>query len=242
MRRKLDTVRVFRIISSSKKVVILADTTYWGRNFGVVVLKDWYTKRILWRKFVRYETLADYKEGIDWLKSHDFKIEGIVCDGLRGMFQMLSEYRVQMCQYHQLQIVRRYLTMNPELPASIELQSVASKLTTSDKESFISSFDTWCDRWDSFLKERVRDKRTGKNYYTHKPLRSAYLSLKRNMPFLWTWYDHKSIDIPNTNNALEGVFTDLKTKLRNHAGLSKERRKKFIDEYFKATFAFLGRD
>ena len=44
------------------------DTTYWGRNFGVVVLKDACTKRILWRKFVRYETLADYKEGIDWLE------------------------------------------------------------------------------------------------------------------------------------------------------------------------------
>ena len=46
----------------------------------------------------------------------------------------------------------------------------------------------------------------------------------------------EKIGIPNTNNALEGSFTDLKTKLRNHAGLSKERRKKVIDEYFKATF------
>ena len=78
----------------------MIDTTYWGRNFGVVVFKDWRTKRVLWRKFVRYETLADYQEGFDWLESHNFKIEGVVCDGLRGMFQMLSLYRVQMCQYH----------------------------------------------------------------------------------------------------------------------------------------------
>ena len=75
-----------------------------------------------------------------------------------------------------------------------------------------------------------------KTYYAHKRLRSAYLSLKRNMPYLWTWYDHSEIGIPNTNNALEGTFTDLKTKLRNHAGLSKERRKRFIDEYLRATF------
>jgi len=34
----------------------------------------------------------------------------------------------------------------------------------------------------------------------------------------------------------------LKTKLRNHAGLSKERRKKFIDEYFKSTFKEAMRD
>ena len=242
VRRKLDTVRIPHIISSSKQIVLLIDTTYWGRNFGVVVFKDWCTKRILWRKFVRYETLSDYKEGIDWLENHRFKIEGIVCDGLRGMFTMLSNYRVQMCQYHQLRIVQRYLTRKPELPASVELLSIANLLTNTDKESFIGSFQQWCERWDTFLKERTIEKRTGKSYYVHKRLRSAYLSLKRNMPYLWTWYDNIEIGIPNTNNALEGMFTDLKTKLRNHAGLSKERRKKFIDEYFRETFKFFRRD
>ena len=236
VRRKLDTIRVPRIISSSKSVIILIDTTYWGRNFGVMVFKDCLTKRVLWRKFVRYETLADYQEGIEWLERYNFKIDGIVCDGLRGMFQLLSRYRVQMCQYHQLRIVQRYLTRKPELPASIELLSITNLLTNTDKESFVNSFERWCERWGTFLKERTKDKRTGKSYYVHKRLRSAYLSLKRNMPYLWTWYDNMEIGIPNTNNALEGSFADLKTKLRNHPGLSKERRKRFIDEYFKASF------
>ena len=38
------------------------DTTYWGRNFGVVVFKDAEDKKILWRKFVRYEAVSDYLE------------------------------------------------------------------------------------------------------------------------------------------------------------------------------------
>jgi hypothetical protein len=218
------------------------DTTYWGRNFGVVVFKDCRTKHVLWRKFVRYETLSDYREGIAWLEAHEFKIDGIVCDGLRGMFQLLSQYKVQMCQYHQLRIVQRYLTRSPELPASIELLSIAKLLSRTDKESFVGAFEAWCRRWDTFLKERTRDSRTGKSRYVHKRLRSAYLSLKRNMPHLWTWYDNIDIGIPNTNNALEGMFTDLKTKLRNHPGLSKERRKKFIDEYFRDTFKFFRGD
>ena len=214
----------------------MIDTTYWGRKFGVVAFKDWRTKRVLWRKYVRYETLADYREGIEWLEEHNFKIEGIVCDGLRGIFQLLSGYRVQMCQYHQLRIVQRYLTRSPELPASIELLSIVNTLCHTDKESFIGAFEAWCERWDTFLKERARDKQTGKSRYVHKKLRSAWLSLKRNMPYLWTWYDHIGIGIPNTNNALEGMFTDLKTKLRNHAGMSKKHREKFIDEYFKDSF------
>ena len=65
VRRKLDSIRVPRIISSFKSVVVLMDTTYWGLKFGVVVFKDRRTKRILWRKFVRHETLSDYQEGID---------------------------------------------------------------------------------------------------------------------------------------------------------------------------------
>jgi len=147
-----------------------------------------------------------------------------------------------MCQYHQLRIVQRYLTRKPELPASIELMELANLLSKIDKESFVGAFTEWCERWDAFLKERTHDKRTGKSRYVHKRLRSACLSIKRNMPYLWTWYDHIEINIPNTNNSLEGMFTDLKTKLRNHPGLSKERREKFIDEYFRETFKFFGRD
>lgn len=237
IRRRLNTQRSTRIISSTKDVVVLMDTTYWGRNFGVVVMKDSRTKKILWRKFIRKkETLSDYQEGIDWLDAHDFTIEGIVCDGLRGIFKMLSNYRVQMCQFHQVQIVKRYLTSNPELEASKELLSISKMLCNTDKDSFIGIFEDWVDKWADFLKERTLDERTGKTHYKHKRLRSAYLSIKRNMPYLWVWYDNIEIGIPNTNNGLEGKFTDLKSKLRNHNGLSLKNRMIFIDEYFRATF------
>jgi hypothetical protein len=42
------------------------------------------------------------------------------------------------------------------------------------------------------------------------------------------------LKIPNTTNAIDGHFADLKNKLRNHNGLSEARKKKFIDEFFKA--------
>ena len=239
IQRRLRVARSTRVISADKRVVVLMDTTYWGRNFGVVVFKDAIGKKILWRKFVRYETLADYQEGVNWLEEHGFDIVGTVCDGLRGMFSMLGKYRVQMCHYHQVKIIRRYLTKQPELEASKELLSITKLLAHTDKESFTGLFEAWIYKWDSFLKERSLDKKTGKSYYVHRRLRSAYLSLKRNMPYLWTFYDNAGLGIPNTNNGLEGKFTDLKTKLRNHNGLSKERRKIFIDLYFKHSFSAL---
>ena len=47
-------------------------------------------------------------------------------------------------------------------------------------------------------------------------------------------YDHFELEIPNTTNAIDGHFADLKNKLRNHNGLSLDRKKKFIDGFLKA--------
>jgi hypothetical protein len=213
--------------------VVLMDTIYWGRNFSVLVFKDAHRKKILWRKFVRYEAVADYLEGIEWLEKNGFNIQGIVCDGLRGLFSLSIKYKVQMCQYHQIKIVQRYLTLQPDLEASKELLNIVKLLTLTDKESFVGIFEEWTKKWDKFLKERSMDKKTKKSHFMHKKLRSAYHSIKRNMPYLWTFYDYPQLKIPNTNNGLEGQFTDLKSKLRNHNGLSKKYRQLFIDEYFK---------
>ena len=130
--------------------------------------------------------------------------------------------------------IRRYITKNPRLPASIELKEIVSLMKQTDKESFICGLELWHVKWKSFLEERTINEETGKSFYTHKRLRSAYRSLKTNLKWLFTWYDHYEINIPNTTNAIEGHFADLKNKLRNHNGLSKDRKKKFIDGFLKA--------
>jgi len=48
------------------------------------------------------------------------------------------------------------------------------------------------------------------------------------------YYDNIELNIPNTTNAIDGHFSNLKNKLRNHNGLSLARKRKFIDEFFKA--------
>jgi len=73
-------------------------------------------------------------------------------------------------------------------------------------------------------------KETKKWHYTHKRIRSAYRSLKTNLPYLFTWYDYIDLNIPNTTNSLEGTFSDLKNKIRVHAGLKKQRKMKLINE------------
>ena len=210
------------------------DTTYWGRNFGVMLIKDAYTKENLLKYYVKSETNILYLQGINELTRRGFEVLAIVCDGRRGLFQLFGNIPIQMCQFHQVAIIRRYITKKPKLPASIELKELVAMMKMTDKESFEGGLKLWFIKWEAFLNERTTNPETGKSHYTHKRLRSAYRSLKTNLNWLFTWYDYMELEIPNTTNAIDGHFSDLKNKLRNHNGLSIERKRKFIDEFFKA--------
>ena len=210
------------------------DTTYWGRGFGVMLFKDAYTKENLLKYYVKYETNTQYIFGVNELKRAGFKVLAVVCDGRKGLLQSFPDIPVQMCQFHQVAIIRRYITKNPKLPASIELKAIVEMMKMTDKESFEGALKLWFLKWESFLNERTTNPETRKSYYTHKKLRSAYRSLNTNLKWLFTWYDYLELKIPNTTNAIDGHFSDLKNKLRNHNGLSKSRKIKFIDAFFKA--------
>lgn len=235
IQRHLDKIKDKEYKKQSREVVVLMDTTYWRRgSFGLMLFKDSKTGENLLKYYVKYETNALYYQGIEELKSKGFKIVAIVCDGRKGLIQMFNDLPVQMCQFHQSAIIRRYLTRKPKLKASCELMEVVDIMKSTDKESFTGCLKEWNDKWKNFLNERTINEETGKSHYTHKKLRSAYNSLKRNLPWLFTWYDHIEKKIPNTTNAIDGHFSDLKKKLRCHNGLSEKRKKQFIHEFLKA--------
>ena len=209
------------------------DTTYFGRKFGVMVFKDSLTGQILFKQYVKQETNKLYLHGVEEITRRGIKIQAIICDGRKGLLQLFDGIPIQMCNFHQVAIIRRYLTKNPKMEASKELWSLVLILSKTDKESFEGGLADWHTKWKDFLNERKIDSNC-KSRYVHKKLRSAYRSLKTNLPWLLTWHDNMEMKIPNTTNAIDGQFADLKNKLRCHNGLSIERKKKFIDEFLKA--------
>ncbi len=198
-----------------------------------MVFKDANSKEILYKQYVKQETNKLYFKGIEEIARRGIKIQSIICDGRKGLLKLFNDIPVQMCNFHQIAIIRRYLTKKPKMQASKELWEHVLLLTKTDKESFEGGLMAWFFKWESFLNERKQDA-NGKSRYVHKRLRSAYRSLKTNLPWLFTWYDYMELNIPNTTNSIDGQFAELKNKLRNHNGLSIERKRKFIDEFFKA--------
>ncbi len=230
IRRRLSSVADSFTPIYPESTTIILDTTYFSKTFGVMLFQDAASGRILHRRFVRNETNKEYLEGLRCIEEGGTRIKAVVCDGHVGLLQAVTSCPVQMCQFHQLQIVRRLLTNNPHLPAGIELLALMRSMFSIGKEEFTSGFDKWCDEWKEFL-----DKRTllisGKTTYTHRRLRSARRSVKTHLKWLYTYEEYPELEIPNTTNLLEGFNSQLKRALRNHNGMKEVNKKKFIDGF-----------
>ena len=88
------------------------DTTYFGRSFGVMVFKDSLSGIILFKKYVKQETNLLYIEGLSEITRRGIRIQSVICDGRKGLLSILPDVPVQMCNFHQVAIIRRYLTKN----------------------------------------------------------------------------------------------------------------------------------
>ena len=154
-------------------------------------------------------------------------------DGGVGLAIASDQVKIQLCQYHFISIIRRKLTLRPKLQASRELLSLVKSITYLSKEKFIELFTEWQKQWRDFLKEKTVNEETKRWQYTHKSLRPASLSVQKFLSILFTYQDYPELEIPNTNNAVEGFFTALKTALRNHNGLSQENKERFVEGFFR---------
>ena len=215
------------------------DVTYWGRSFGVLLALDSRTGIPLYMAFVRSETVKDYVDAVSSMEERDYSIRGLIIDGKQSLFRTFSEYRVQMCQFHMQQIVRRYLTLSPRILASRELKDLVGRLHKADEADFKRDYQEWKEKWKDTIGHKSLHK-DGKMHYTHQRLRAAMNSLNFYLPYLFTYQREDCKGMPNTNNKIEGTFTDLKKNLNNHSGLTIENRKRFISGFFLALAESLG--
>ena len=215
------------------------DATYWGHNWGIMLGIDEGRGMPLYLEFIKSETNQDYKDAVSSIEGRGYIIRGIIIDGKKSLFDIFSGYKIQMCQYHMKQIVKRYLTLHPKLLAARELKALMSKLTKMEKADFEAQYNIWKATWKDTLNRRSLLK-SGKTQFTHRRLRSAMHSVDFYLPYLFTYKLPECKGMPNTNNKIEGTFTDLKKNLNNHSGMSQENRKRFIIGFFLALMETLS--
>ena len=180
------------------------------------------------------ESPSVYQQGIYDLSQRGFTIQALVIDGRKGVREAFPGLPIQTCQFHQVRIVTRYLTMNPILAAGQELRAITLTLSSSTEAEFTARLNNWYQQWSEFLKEKTVDPETKRWYYTHRRLRSACFSLRRNLPYLFTHERYPALRIPKTTNCLEGTFSHTKTAMRIHRGLIQKRKLKLINFLLKS--------
>ena len=230
VRKQLDSMEVPVADTEPQATVIVVDTTFWGRQYGVLVFRSWTLRQNIWWGEVASEKVAHYHYARKILEGRGWVFTAAVVDGRRGLANVFKDIPVQVCQFHQLQTVTKYLTRRPKTDAGKELRALALTLTKTDEASFTRALEVYEKKWRYFLNEKTLVLGLNRPQYTHKNVRSALRSLKTNLINLFTYQRYPLLNIPNTTNTIDGYFAGLKKKVAQHHGLRRDRRFKVISE------------
>ena len=233
VRDKLDLYNPPRILPDGDDLdttVISMDVTFFRRTGGILTVLNVHSGKALYEAETgSYETVWDYEKAIQTLLKYGVHPKAAVVDGKKGVIEMLESYgiHVQMCQFHQKKIIRKYIRKNPVLPENCSIKELSNDLTRTHRKMFEDMVYVWRAKNYGWLHERTWFE-DGRWEYTHKDSRSAVNSLFKNLPYLFTFEDYPELNIPNTNNKIEGIHSELKRRLANHRGLKKDQKIKFV--------------
>lgn len=219
-----------------RPVTVVMDVTYFG-SWGVLVVIDPNAKVAAKENLVLYYGFLDgsertlhYEVALDTLEGLGYTVLGATIDGRRGVRELLESRNipVQYCQFHQLQTITRCLTRRPYLPANQHLRSISLDLTVTTEKQMRIELDAWYAANRTWLKEKEPFERR----YAHPRTRQAYFSLRRNLPYLFTYQQALAFPLPNTTNALDGRFGLWKGMLHRHRGCSRTLKTKILRSLF----------
>ena len=217
------------------KDVLFVDGIYLSRKACVLICCD--EKNVLGWYLCRYEHAGAWIA----LMSRIAEPKVVVSDGGTGFKKALNKVwpnaKHQRCVFHAFCQVRRYTTSRPNTFAGIELYGLAKDLlkvrSKEEADEWTGRLNEWIIKYKDFLSEMTIDE-NGNKRPTHERLLKAEHSLIRllNENTLFTYLDEElstQFKVPSTNNRIEGgVNAQLREMLRNHRGLSVERRIKAV--------------
>ena len=223
-------------IVESKRDVLFVDGIYLGRKACILVCCD--NENVLGWYLCRYEHAGAWMA----LMSRIAEPKVVVSDGGTGFNKALKKAwphaKHQRCLFHVFSQVKRYTTSKPKTAAGIELYMLAKELlhlrNREDAEKWTDRFLGWMTKYREFLSQMTIDE-YGNRRPTHERLLKAQRSILKLLKegTMFTYLDERlneELDkVPSTTNQIEGgINSRLRAMLRDHRGLSVERRIKAV--------------
>lgn len=208
------------------------DGKWMGRAPVLIIHRDVTHKEIFWWSLARSESRAAVSEDLVALCSLLTPTSpcGAVTDGKPGIGVLIKAAFhlevIQRCTIHITREVKMLLPHASPLPATQALRAIALTLcsirTYGDRTVFFLALVLWEQEYGALLTQRtipLKDSGTKRTWwYTHGNLRRAWRLLNLPPATLFAFLDN--LDVPATNNSLEGVNRHL----HRRAGMGKGRQ------------------
>lgn len=107
----------------NKYLNLIIDTTFFHRDFGVMVFIDSLSTKVIYHQIVKTEKDIYYKKAINYLREKGYIIQSMTCDGRRGLLKDLLNTPTQMCQFHLVAIVMRTLRKKTSISRRKRIES-----------------------------------------------------------------------------------------------------------------------
>lgn len=201
----------------------------WLHRFGVVMIyRNTTTGENLfwsWQSSESYSNLTEDFYQVFLLSEQDCP-SGIISDWKKALVALSSasfrDIPHQRCLAHLVREGKRLLPAGSPNYFTLELRKVVEEIVQikdpADYFDWSKKLDSWQNRYGQLLRVRTINEGTEKKWwYTHGNLRRAIRLLTKDQDSLFKFLHHNFL--PNTNNSLEGVNSQLKRKLGNHRGM-----------------------
>lgn len=119
-----------------------------------MVFRSWTLRKNIWWGEVETEKVAHYHYARKRLEERGWSFLAAVVDGRRGLAGAFKDIPVQVCQFHQLQTVTKYLTRRPKTEAGKELRTLALTLTKTNEAAFTRALTAYEKKYRAFLDEK----------------------------------------------------------------------------------------
>ncbi len=211
---------------------MIFDGTFLQRRKGMYVAMDGQSHKVVYGAYGINEGPRDLLKFCQTLKTHGVEPESATIDGNPHIFRVLQivwpNVLIQRCLIH---VQRQGLSWCRQHPKRTDAKRLRSVLLTVleihsqyERERFERAFDKWNERYG------IKLSLTSNRGWVTSDLQRARSMVMKAMPFMFAFLTDPNI--PRSTNALEGYFSRLKHRYRQHRGISKRSRAIFFQWYF----------
>jgi len=215
------------------KYLVFDGSFIWKRKTSTVILLDAETNKLVYGlydfKENSFRALLDLFQG---LKMAGVSPRSCTVDGLPAVIRALvcvwPDIIIQRCLFHiqrqGLQWCRSYPKTTEAKKLRLLFLAMMNIGTFAERDNFLLSVKEWEEHYGCKIKERLE---RGKVFSDLKRARSMLLNALPN-----AFHYLQDARIVKTTNLAEGYFSFMKTRYRDHRGLSSRKRKAFFNWFF----------